>query len=160
MQDVGLGGVILSLGTVDDAATLVPRLQAAAAIPLLVAGDFEGGVWFRLRGATELGNQMLVGATGSSALAEAMGRITGDEAKALGCHWVFGPVLDVNSNAANPIINVRSFGEDPALVARLGSAFARGVRGAGLLPCGKHFPGHGDVASDSHLALPDRKSVV
>jgi beta-glucosidase-like glycosyl hydrolase/CubicO group peptidase (beta-lactamase class C family) len=153
VRDAGLGGVILSLGTVDEAAALVPRLQAAAAVPLLLAGDFEGGVWFRLQGATELGNQMLVGATGSPALAEAMGRVTGDEAKALGFHLVFAPVLDVNSNPQNPIINVRSFGEDPALVARLGAAFARGVRGAGLLPCGKHFPGHGDVDTDSHLAL-------
>ncbi|MBL8756179.1 MAG: serine hydrolase [Planctomycetes bacterium] len=153
VRDAGLGGVILSLGTVDDAAALVPKLQAAAKVPLLLAGDFEGGVWFRLQGATELGNQMLVGATGSAALAEAMGRVTGEEAKALGFHWVFAPVLDVNSNPQNPIINVRSFGEDPQLVARLGSAFARGVRSAGLLACGKHFPGHGDVDSDSHLAL-------
>lgn len=153
VQEAGLGGVILSLGTVDEAATLIPKLQAAAAVPLLLAGDFEGGVWFRLRGACELGNQMLVGATGSPELAEAMGRITGDEAKALGFHFVFGPVLDVNSNPQNPIINVRSFGEDPELVATLGSAFARGVRQAGLLPCGKHFPGHGDVDTDSHLAL-------
>ncbi len=153
VRDAGLGGVILSLGTVDDAATLVPKLQAAAQVPLLLAGDFEGGVWFRLQGATELGNQMLVGATGSAQLAEAMGRVTGEEAKALGFHFVFAPVLDVNSNPQNPIINVRSFGEDPASVAKLGSAFARGVRGAGLLPCGKHFPGHGDVDTDSHLAL-------
>lgn len=153
VRDAGLGGVILSLGSVDQAAALVPTLQAAAKVPLLLAGDFEGGVWFRLTGATELGNQMLVGASGSAALAEAMGRVTGEEARALGFHQVFAPVLDVNSNPANPIINVRSFGEDPALVARLGSAFARGVRGAGLIPCGKHFPGHGDVDTDSHLAL-------
>ncbi|MBX3461612.1 MAG: serine hydrolase [Planctomycetes bacterium] len=152
--EAGLGGVVLSLGTVADAAALVPRLQAAAAVPLLVAGDFEGGVWFRLAGATELGNQMLVGATGSAALAEAMGRVTAREAGALGCHWVFAPVLDVNSNPDNPIINTRSFGEDPDLVARLGSAFARGVQQEGLLACGKHFPGHGDVDADSHLSLP------
>ena len=153
VREAGLGGVILSLGTVDDAAALVPKLQAAAEVPLLLAGDFEGGVWFRLRGACELGNQMLVGATGTPALAEAMGRVTGDEAKALGFHFVFAPVLDVNSNPQNPIINVRSFGEDPELVAAMGSAFARGVRQAGLLPCGKHFPGHGDVDTDSHLKL-------
>ncbi|MFO1077856.1 MAG: glycoside hydrolase family 3 N-terminal domain-containing protein [Planctomycetota bacterium] len=154
VRDAGLGGVILSLGSVDDAAALVPQLQAAAQVPLLLAGDFEGGVWFRLTGATELGNQMLFGATRSEWLTEQAGRITGEEAKALGFHWVFAPVLDVNSNPANPIINVRSFGEDPDLVARLGRAFARGVRGAGLLACGKHFPGHGDVDSDSHLDLP------
>jgi beta-glucosidase-like glycosyl hydrolase/CubicO group peptidase (beta-lactamase class C family) len=153
VRDAELGGVILSLGTVEDAATLIPKVQAAAKVPLLLAGDFEGGVWWRLSGATELGNQMLVGATGSAALAEAMGRVTGEEAKALGFHFVFAPVLDVNSNPANPIINVRSFGEDPELVAKLGCAFARGVRSTGLIPCGKHFPGHGDVDTDSHLAL-------
>jgi beta-N-acetylhexosaminidase len=83
-----------------------------------------------------------------------MGRVTGEEAKALGFHFVFAPVLDVNSNPANPIINVRSFGEDPELVAKLGCAFARGVRSTGLIPCGKHFPGHGDTTTDSHLELP------
>jgi beta-glucosidase-like glycosyl hydrolase/CubicO group peptidase (beta-lactamase class C family) len=153
VREAELGGVILSLGSVDEAARLVPQLQAAAKVPLLLAGDFEGGVWFRLHGATELGNQMLVGATGSSELAEAMGRVTGEEARALGFHWVFAPVLDVNSNPSNPIINVRSFGEDPQLVARLGSALVRGVRSTGLIACGKHFPGHGDVSTDSHIGL-------
>ncbi|MBK8101316.1 MAG: serine hydrolase [Planctomycetes bacterium] len=154
VADVGLGGVILSLGSVEQAAALVPQLQAAAKVPLLLAGDFEGGVAFRLTGATEMGNQMLVGAGRRAALARAMGEVTGREAKALGFHWVFAPVLDVNNNPLNPIINVRSFGEDPELVARLGAAFAAGVRSSGLLACGKHFPGHGNVDSDSHLALP------
>ncbi|HEX6812424.1 MAG TPA: glycoside hydrolase family 3 N-terminal domain-containing protein [Planctomycetota bacterium] len=154
IRDAQLGGVILSLGTVEDAANLIPKLQAASQVPLLLAGDFEGGVWFRLTGACELGNQMLLGATQSASLAEQAGRITAREAKALGFHWVFAPVLDVNSNPQNPIINVRSFGEDPQLVARLGTAFARGVRSEGLIACGKHFPGHGDVDTDSHLALP------
>ncbi len=154
VEEVGLGGVILSLGSVGDAAALIPKLQAKAKVPLLLASDFEGGVWWRLKGATELGNQMLVGASESEKLAEAMGQVTGQEAKALGFHWVFAPVLDVNSNPDNPIINVRSFGEDPKLVGKLGRAFARGVRQSGLLSCGKHFPGHGDVDSDSHLALP------
>ncbi|MFK7742343.1 MAG: glycoside hydrolase family 3 N-terminal domain-containing protein [Planctomycetota bacterium] len=158
VEQVGLGGVILSLGDVKDAARLVPELQrramqTRAKVPLLLASDFEGGVWFRLKGATELGNQMLVGATGSPELARRMGEVTGREAKALGFHWVFAPVLDVNSNPDNPIINVRSFGEDPELVATLGRAFARGVRSQGLIACGKHFPGHGDVSSDSHLKL-------
>jgi beta-glucosidase-like glycosyl hydrolase/CubicO group peptidase (beta-lactamase class C family) len=154
VRDAGLGGVILSLGSVGDAAELVPQLQAAAAVPLLLAGDFEGGVAFRLSGATDMGNQMLVGATGSPALAAAMGEVTGAEARALGFQWVFAPVLDVNSNPRNPIINVRSFGEDPAAVARLGVAFAAGVHAQGLLATGKHFPGHGDVDTDSHLQLP------
>jgi beta-glucosidase-like glycosyl hydrolase len=154
VRDAGLGGVIVSTGSVGDCAELVPRLQAAAKVPLLLSSDFEGGVWWRLEGATQLGNQMLVGAGGSAVLAEAMGRVTAAEAKALGVHWVLAPVLDVNNNPQNPIINVRSFGEDPHLVGRLGAAFARGVRSQGLLPCGKHFPGHGDVAVDSHHAMP------
>ena len=119
VEEVGLGGVILSLGEVGDAAALIPELQAKAEVPLLLASDFEGGVWFRLQGATELGNQMLVGATGDARLAEGMGRVTGEEAKALGFHWVFAPVLDVNSNPDNPIINVRSLGEEPDVPATL-----------------------------------------
>lgn len=154
VRDVGIGGVILSLGRVEHAAHFVPQLQAAAKVPLLLAGDFEGGVAFRLDGAADMGNQMLVGATGVPSLAYAMGEVTGSEAKALGCHFVLAPVLDVNSNPQNPIINVRSFGSDPVAVAAFGTAFAAGVRAAGLLPCGKHFPGHGDVATDSHLLLP------
>lgn len=153
IRDAGLGGVILSIGPVADAAGLVADLQAVSKVPLLVAADFEGGVAFRMPGATEMGNQMLVGATGLDRMAYAMGRVTGSEAMALGIPWCFAPVLDVNSNPDNPIINVRSFGEDPALVARLGTALAAGIRSAGAIPCGKHFPGHGDVNTDSHLAL-------
>lgn len=154
IHEAELGGIILSLGDVEQAAKLVPELQQASRVPLLMAGDFEGGVWFRLDGATELGNNMLMGAGRSEWLTEQAGRVTGEEAAALGFHWVFAPVLDVNSNPDNPIINVRSFGEDPELVARLGAAFVRGVQGAGQIACGKHFPGHGDVSSDSHLELP------
>lgn len=149
-----IGGVVISLGSTAEAAGLIADLQRHAALPLLVAGDFETSVAFRLRGATSLGNAMLLGAAGSSDLAEAAGRITAREARALGAHWVFAPVLDVNVNPANPIINVRSFGEDPAAVARLGTAFVRGVQGEGLLATGKHFPGHGDVSVDSHIDLP------
>ena len=154
VTDVGLGGVVLSLGSARDASLLVADLQRRAAVPLLVAGDFEAGVAFRLTGATELGSNMLVGATGDSQLAREMGRVTAVEARALGFHWAFAPVVDVNVNPRNPIINVRSFGEDPALVARLGAAFVRGMEGANVLSTLKHFPGHGDVASDSHLELP------
>ena len=154
IRDVGLGGVILSLGSVQEAAELVTELQASTKVPLLLASDFEGGVAARLSGACAMGNQMLVGATGLPRLARAMGEITGDEATAIGIPWVFAPVLDINSNPQNPIINVRSFGADPASVALFGCAFAQGVRSRGAVPCGKHFPGHGDVQSDSHLALP------
>jgi beta-N-acetylhexosaminidase len=154
IAELGLGGVIVSLGRADEAIALVASLQRQSKVPLLFASDFEGGVAARLQGGCDLGNQMLVGATGLTRLSRAMGEITGDEARALGIPWVLAPVLDVNSNPDNPIINVRSFGEDPAAVARLGCAFAQGVRSRGALPCGKHFPGHGDVSTDSHLALP------
>ncbi len=155
VREVGLGGVILSIGSVEQAASVVEQMQASAKTPLLVAGDFEAGVAFRLSGATQMGNQMLVGATGLERLARAMGRVTGEEARALGAPWVLAPVLDVNSNPKNPIINVRSFGEAPAFVARMGAAFVAGVEvDAHALACGKHFPGHGDVDTDSHLDLP------
>ena len=153
VRDVGLGGVILSLGERAEALALVERLQAAAEVPLLMAGDFENGLSFRFGDATDLGPNMLVGAAGRSDLAHAAGRHTGRGARLLGFHWAFAPVLDVNNNPANPIINVRSYGADPALVSRLGAAFVRGVQGEGVLACGKHFPGHGNVATDSHLSM-------
>ncbi len=149
-----LGGVILSLGRADEAVALILRLQAAARIPLLIASDFEAGVGYRLDGATHLGSNMLIGATGLERLARAAGMVTAVEGRALGFHWCFAPVLDVNVNPANPIINLRSFGEDPGEVARLGSAFIAGVQAGGMLATGKHFPGHGDVATDSHLSMP------
>lgn len=154
VEDVGIGGVILSIGEVADAPALIDDLQERASIPLLCAGDFETGVAFRLRGSTEFGPAMLIGATDSTVLAREAGRMTGLESRALGFHWVFGPDLDVNDNPLNPVIHVRSFGEDPDRVGALGDAFAQGLRAAGVFACGKHFPGHGDVAVDSHLAMP------
>lgn len=149
-----LGGVILSLGSCEQARTLIERFQTKAPLPLLMAGDFESSVAFRLSDATPLGNAMQVGATGQTRLAYLAGCVTGSEARALGFHWAFAPILDVNVNPANPIINVRSFGESPALVSALGIAFANGLTDNGVLACGKHFPGHGDTATDSHLELP------
>lgn len=154
IRDAGLGGVILSLGSTVEARALIPTLQAEARVPLLIASDFETSVAYRLTGATDLGNAMLLGAGGSTRLAREAGRITAREGRALGFHQAFAPVVDVNSNPANPIINVRSFGEDPELVARLGAAFVRGLQEEGMLATAKHFPGHGDVDSDSHLELP------
>ncbi|MCC6782617.1 MAG: serine hydrolase [Planctomycetes bacterium] len=154
VAELGIGGVILSIGELADAPALIADLQARARLPLLCAGDFETGLAFRLRGATEFGPAMLLGAADSVPLAHAAGLWTGREARALGFHWVFGPVLDVNVNPANPVIQVRSFGEDPARVAALGSAFAEGIAEAGVVATAKHFPGHGDVATDSHKALP------
>ncbi len=96
---------------------------------------------------------MALGATGSEQFAYQQGVVTARESRALGVHWIFAPVMDVNNNPNNPVINIRAFGEDPQLVARLGSAFIRGAKTGGVLTTAKHFPGHGDTATDSHLGM-------
>ncbi len=162
----GVGGVILSVGSPTEVAAKVNELQRRAKVPLLVAADLERGAGYRFKGAvylpgiiplggaTEFPSFMAVGATGDTALAREMGRITGVEARALGIHTPFAPVLDVNNNPDNPIINIRSFGEDPQQVSLLGRAFNRGLREGGVIATGKHFPGHGDTETDSHVDLP------
>src|SRR5258708_24990711 len=136
-----------------EAADLLNRLQRDSKLPLLIAADFELGLSNRLNGTTSFPNAMAIGATGHLDYAEAFGRITGQEARAIGVHWNFFPVADVNSNPANPIINTRSFGEDPQQVGDFVTAYIRGAHSAGLLTTAKHFPGHGDTATDSHLGL-------
>src|SRR6266446_6032861 len=136
-----------------EAADLLNRLQHDSKLPLLVAADFELGVSNRLRGTTGFPNAMAIGTTGHLENAEAFGRITGQEARAIGVHWNFFPVADVNSNPDNPIINTRSFGGDPQQVGDFVSAYIRGAHSAGLLTTAKHFPGHGDTATDSHLSV-------
>src|SRR5437667_3973174 len=136
-----------------ESADLLNRLQGDSKLPLLIAADFELGVSNRLNGTTAFPNAMAIGATGRLEYAEAFGRITGEEARAIGVHWNFFPVADVNSNPDNPIINTRSFGEDPQQVGDFVSAYVRGAHSAGLLTTAKHFPGHGDTATDSHLGL-------
>jgi len=136
-----------------EAAVLLNRLQKDSHLPLLIAADFERGVSMRLRGATEFPHAMAFGAAGSAEYAEAFGRITAQEARAVGVHWNFFPDADVNSNPANPIINTRSFGEDPQQVGDLVTAYIRGARASGMMTTVKHFPGHGDTATDSHLGV-------
>jgi len=135
-------------------AVLANELQNRAKVPLLVAADFERGTAMRLVEGTSFPQAMAVAATGSPQDAYAVGRVTAIEARAAGVHWVFAPVADVNINPENPIINVRSFGEDPRRVAEFVAAFVRGVEENGALATGKHFPGHGDTGTDSHLNLP------
>lgn len=166
IEEEKVGGVIMSVGTPFEVAAKLNDLQAHADVPLLVAADLETGAGFRMRGAihmpgnidlggaTDFPSLMAVGATGEERLAYAMGRVTALEARAVGIHVPFAPVLDVNNNPANPIINVRSFGEEPSSVARMGIAFIRGVQENGAIATGKHFPGHGDTEVDSHIALP------
>ncbi len=136
-----------------EAAELLNRLQKDSKLPLLFAADFERGVTMRLRGATEFPHAMAFGAAGKEDYAKAFGRITAEEARAVGIHWNFFPDADVNSNPANPIINTRSFGEDPEQVGDMVAAYIRGARAGGMMTTAKHFPGHGDTATDSHLSV-------
>ena len=166
IEDQGIGGVIMSVGSPTEVAAKLNDFQAHSNIPLLVAADLETGAGFRMRGAvqmpgtielggaTDFPSLMAVGATADPQLAYEMGRITAREARGVGIHIPFAPVLDVNNNPDNPIINVRSFGENPEDVADLGAAFVRGVQEHGAIATGKHFPGHGDTETDSHLGLP------
>ncbi len=139
-------------------AALANQLQSRAKVPLLVGADFERGTSMRLEEGTSFPQIMAVAATGNVKDAYEMGRITALEARAAGVNWVFAPVADVNNNPENPIINVRSFGEDPRQVSELTAAFVRGVEESGALSTAKHFPGHGDTSTDSHIDLPTVKA--
>src|SRR5690606_35403673 len=130
-------------------AELTRELQAKARIPMLVVQDMEHGVAMRVAGTTAFPSAMALGASGDPALAYAMGRRVAEEAKALGVHVNLAPVGDVNVNPDNPIINVRSFGEDPQAVAQLAAAYLQGLQDGGLIATAKHFPGHGDTDVDS-----------
>ena len=136
-----------------EVAELLNRLQRESKLPLLFAADFERGLSNRLLGATVFPHAMAFGADGNVEDAETFGLITGHEARAIGVHWNFFPDADVNSNPANPIINTRSFGEDPKQVGDLVTAYIKGAHEAGMLTTVKHFPGHGDTATDSHLGV-------
>jgi beta-N-acetylhexosaminidase len=156
----GAYGVILFARNVVDAeqvAGLVAELKRAAGRPLLVSIDQEGGRVARLRapqGFTELPPMRAVGATGDVALAREVGALLGRELRAVGIDQDYAPVVDVDTNPANPVIGDRSFARDPAAVARLGVALAQGLQSAGVAACAKHFPGHGDTSQDSHEDLP------
>ena len=136
-----------------DAAILLNELQQQSKLPLLIAADFESGLSADLDGPTVFPPAMAFGAAGKSEYAEAFGKITGQEARAIGVHWNFFPVADVNSNPANPVINTRSFGENPEQVGEMVAAYIRGAHSSGMLTTAKHFPGHGDTATDSHLGV-------
>jgi len=150
-----VGGLIVSTGAPAGLAAKLNAAQMRAGVPLLVVSDLETGPGMRLSpGGTVMPPSMAFGAAGDTALARRAGRATAEEARAVGIHLTLGPLFDVNSNPANPIINVRSFGAEPDLVGRMGTAWMRGAREGGLLAAGKHFPGHGDTRVDSHVGLP------
>ncbi len=149
-----VGGIILFGSPVYESVVLLNRMQGHARFPLLISADLERGAGMRLFDTTDFGWVMATGATGNPEYARRMGEITGREARALGIQHVLAPVVDVNNNAANPVINVRSFGEDPADVVRFAAAFIQGAQSAGVIATAKHFPGHGNTATDSHRGLP------
>jgi len=165
IRDQHLGGLIISVGSPTEIAAKLNALQRSSPLPLLVGADLETGAAFRARGgyflpnaidlggATSFPYEMGIGATRDSALAYAMGRATAQEGRALGIHMAFAPVVDVNNNPKNPVISLRSFGENPQLVAGLGAAMVRGIQENGMLATAKHFPGHGDTEQNSHLEL-------
>nr|WP_223155059.1 glycoside hydrolase family 3 N-terminal domain-containing protein [Alkalibacillus aidingensis] len=159
VKDYHLGGVILfaeNVQTTEQTAQLVSDYQEAAEkFGLMMTIDQEGGIVTRLQSGTDMPGNMALGATGSEDIAYDVGQAIGQELHSLGININFSPVMDVNNNPDNPVIGVRSFGEDPDLVADLGIAYTEGLQSAGVAATGKHFPGHGDTDVDSHLGLPE-----
>ena len=149
-----IGGVVVFVGGVYETVHLVNRMQENAKIPLLISADFETGVGMRFPDTVNFPWNMAVSATGNTEYARRQGEIVAREAKAMGVRQVFAPVVDVNNNADNPVINVRSYGENPQDVARFAVAFTEGLQSQNVLATAKHFPGHGDTNVDSHRGLP------
>ncbi|MBI4503484.1 MAG: hypothetical protein HY700_20280 [Gemmatimonadetes bacterium] len=154
IDSLEIGGILISIGSPIDVATRLNTLQRRSTLPLLVGADLEWGAAMRLIGATAFPMAMGIGATGRDEDAYELGRITALEARAVGIHLTFSPVVDVNNNPLNPIINTRSFGEDPRAVARLAAAYIRGAQEHGVFATAKHFPGHGDTQTDTHIDVP------
>jgi beta-N-acetylhexosaminidase len=149
-----IGGLILFGGEAFEAAYLINKLQERSEVPLLIASDLERGLGCQIQGTTLFPPLMSIGASGSEELAYMMGKVTAEEARAIGIHITYAPVVDVNINPQNPIINTRSLGEDPGQVSLLADDYIRGCQENGLIATAKHFPGHGDTDVDSHTELP------
>jgi len=154
VRDNHIGGVIWSISNVYETAVLTSRLQKESRVPLLVSADLESGMGMRFLDTTYWPWAMAVAATGDPALAESEGRVVAREARLVGVNHIFAPIADVNVDADNPVINTRSFGEDPADVSRFVVSFIKGVQSEHVLATAKHFPGHGDTHVDSHRSLP------
>jgi beta-glucosidase len=160
LEELNLGGVILLGGSSIELQKRSQQLQSWAKIPLLIAADVEEGIGQRFPGGTWFPPPMALGAIYEQnpqlarQYAADMGRITAQEAIAVGINWVLAPVVDINNNPHNPVINIRAFAESPAVVSELSSAFIEGAKSYPILTTAKHFPGHGDTATDSHLELP------
>ena len=153
--DNHVGGIILFRGPVYESVVIVNRMQQLAKHPLLISADLEAGAGMRFDDTVNFPWNMAIAATGDPSFARRAGELTAREARALGVQQIYAPVADVNNNAANPVINVRSYGEDPTQVAKFVAAFVEGAQSAGVIATAKHFPGHGDTAVDSHRGLPE-----
>jgi beta-N-acetylhexosaminidase len=153
--DNHVGGIVLFRGPVYESVMLVNRMQQLAKYPLLISSDLEAGPGMRFDDTVNFPWNMAVGATANPEYARRQGEVTAREARALGIQQIYAPVADVNNNAANPVINVRSYGEDPVSVAKLVAAFVEGAQHGGVIATAKHFPGHGDTATDTHRGLPE-----
>ena len=149
-----VGGILVFLGGVYETVHLMNRMQEFAETPLLISADYETGAAMRFEDTVYFPWNMAIAATGNPEFARREGVIAAREARALGVRWALAPTVDVNNNAANPVINVRSYGENPADVARFSVAFSEGLQSENVLATAKHFPGHGDTATDSHRGLP------
>ncbi len=165
VEDNHVGGLIivtdrgplgLERSQVYPTAVITNELQRRAKVPLIVGADFEAGTGMRIDEGTSFPSAMAIAATGDPKLAYEAGKYTALEARAAGVQWIFAPDADVNNNPDNPIINIRSFGEDPASVAAYVTEFVRGVQDNGALATAKHFPGHGNVGVDSHISPAGR----
>ena len=153
--DNHVGGIVLFRGPVYESVMLVNRMQELAKYPLLISADLEAGSGMRFDDTVNFPWNMAVAATGNPEFARRAGELTAREARAMGIQQIYAPVSDVNNNAANPVINVRSYGEDPVDVGRFVAAFVEGAQQGGVIATAKHFPGHGDTATDSHRGLPE-----
>ncbi|MBK9707563.1 MAG: hypothetical protein IPO77_11300 [Acidobacteria bacterium] len=152
--DNKVGSVVIFRSEVWSTAAVTNRWQEMAKIPLLISSDVEMGMGMRFDDTPWWVPNMAVGATGDTNWARLQGEATAIQSRALGVNWLFAPVADGNNNPDNPVINTRSYGEDPQMVASFVSAFIEGAQRAGAMTCAKHFPGHGDTATDSHIGLP------
>ena len=165
IREQRVGGFVMSIGSPVETAVKLNNMQRLSPVPLVISADYETGAGFRTRGgyflpnaiylggATLFAPQMALGATRDTTLAYEQGRITAREARAVGVHVAFSPVVDVNNNPGNPVIGPRSFGENASLVSGMATSLIRGLQDHGVLATAKHFPGHGDTETNSHLAI-------
>ena len=153
IENYNIGGLISYTGSTHGTFYNLKEFQNISKIPMFIAADYERGVGQFIDG-TLFPSNMALAATGNIEFAYKQGEITGKEAKAIGVNMIFAPVLDINNNSNNPIINFRSYGDTPDIIVEFSTPYIKGIQDQGILACGKHYPGHGDTDTDSHTSLP------